>query len=37
MYNTRKITDTLTWVGAIDRKVSKFEKIYKLNSGMNYN
>ena len=37
MYNTRKITDTLTWVGAIDRKVSKFENIYKLNSGMNYN
>ena len=37
MYNIRKITDTLTWVGAIDRKVSKFENIYKLNSGMNYN
>ena len=37
MYNTRKITDTLTWVGAIDRKVSRFENIYKLNSGMNYN
>ena len=37
MYNTRKITDTLTWIGAIDRKISKFENVYKLNSGMNYN
>ena len=37
MYNTRKLTDSLTWIGAIDRKISKFENVYKLNSGMNYN
>ena len=37
MYNVRKLTDTLTWIGGSDRKIQKFEKVYKLNSGMNYN
>ena len=37
MYNTRKLTDDLTWIGGIDRKIQKFENVYKLNSGMNYN
>ena len=37
MYNIRKLTDDLTWIGAIDRKIQKFENVYKLNSGMNYN
>ena len=37
MYNLRKLTDDLTWIGGSDRKIQKFEKVYKLNSGMNYN
>lgn len=37
MYNIRKLTDDLTWIGGIDRKIQKFENVYKLNSGMNYN
>ena len=37
MYNIRKLTDDLTWIGGIDRKITKFENVYKLNSGMNYN
>ena len=37
MYNIRKLTDDLTWIGGIDRKVTRFENVYKLNSGMNYN
>ena len=34
MYNIRKLTDDLTWIGGIDRKIQKFENVYKLNSGM---
>ena len=37
MYNVRKLTDDLTWIGVSDRKITKFENVYKLNSGMNYN
>ena len=37
MYNTRKLSDDLTWIGGIDRKVMKFENVYKIDSGMNYN
>ena len=37
MYNIRKLTDDLTWIGGSDRKIQKFESVYKLNSGMNYN
>ena len=37
MYNIRKLTDDLSWIGGSDRKIQKFENVYKLNSGMNYN
>ena len=37
MYNLRKLTDDLCWIGGSDRRIQKFEKVYKLNSGMNYN
>ena len=37
MYNIRKLTDELTWIGVTDRKISKFENVYKIDSGMNYN
>lgn len=37
MYNIRKLTEDLTWIGGIDRKIQKFENVYKINSGMNYN
>jgi len=37
MHNVRKLTEDLTWIGGIDRKIQRFENVYKLNSGMNYN
>ena len=37
MYNVRKLTDDLTWIGGSDRKIQRFENVYKLNSGRNYN
>jgi len=37
MYNVRKLTDDLTWIGGSDRKIQRFENVYRLNSGMNYN
>ena len=37
MYNIRKLTDDLTWIGGIDHKITRFENVYKLDSGMNYN
>ena len=37
MYNVRKLTDDITWIGGSDRKITRFENVYKLNSGMNYN
>ena len=37
MYNIRKLTEDLTWIGGSDRKIQRFENVYKLNSGMNYN
>ena len=37
MYNVRKLTEDLAWIGGSDRKIQKFENVYKLNSGMNYN
>ena len=35
MYNVRKLTEDLAWIGGSDRKIQKFENVYKLNSGMN--
>ena len=30
MYNVRKVTDDLYWIGANDRRLALFEGVYKL-------
>ena len=37
MYNTRKITDSVIWVGGCDRKTDIFEGTYPVTDGMAYN
>ncbi|MBQ4270434.1 MAG: FprA family A-type flavoprotein [Clostridiales bacterium] len=37
MYDLRKITDNITWVGACDRRIRIFEGTYPIEDGMNYN
>ena len=37
MYNVRKITDSLFYVGCSDRKLSLFESAYPVKEGMSYN
>jgi len=37
MYNTRKITENIFYVGWSDRKIGIFEAIYPINQGMSYN
>ena len=37
MYNTKKITDDLFWVGANDRRLSVFEGVYPVPTGVSYN
>ena len=37
MYCTRKITDSLTWVGANDRRLAMFEGVYSVPRGVSYN
>ncbi len=37
MYDIRKITDSITWVGACDRRIRIFEATYPIEDGMNYN
>lgn len=37
MYNIKKITDDLFWVGANDRKIALFESVYPVPSGISYN
>ena len=37
MYNTRKITDDLYWVGASDRRLALFENVYPIPEGISYN
>ena len=37
MFFTRKITDSVTWVGANNRKTSMFEAVYPISHGMAYN
>lgn len=37
MYNTKKITQDLYWVGANDRKIALFESVYPVPSGVSYN
>lgn len=37
MYNTQKITDDLTWIGASDRRLALFENVYPIPNGISYN
>ena len=37
MYNSRKITEDLYWVGANDRKIALFESVYPVPTGVSYN
>ena len=37
MQNIRKIYDDLIYIGCSDRKITKFEGVYPISSGMAYN
>lgn len=37
MYNVKKITDDLFYIGVNDRKIALFESVYPLKSGVSYN
>lgn len=37
MYNTKKITEDLIWVGANDRRIALFEGVYNVPQGVSYN
>lgn len=37
MYNTRKVTDDIIWVGASDRRLALFENIFPIPRGVSYN
>ena len=37
MYNVRKVKDDLFWVGANDRRISLFENVYPVPTGVSYN
>lgn len=37
MYNTRKITADLTWIGASNRRLALFENVYPIPNGISYN
>lgn len=37
MYNIRKITEDLFWIGASDRRLALFENVYPIPSGISYN
>ncbi len=37
MQITRKVTDDITWVGASDRRLSRFENLFPISRGVSYN
>ena len=37
MYNVKKITKDLSWVGANDRRLALFESVYPVPNGVSYN
>ena len=37
MYNTRKITEDLIWIGSNDRRLALFENVYPILNGVSYN
>ena len=37
MQNTRKITDSIIWIGANDRRIALFENMFPVDRGVSYN
>ena len=37
MYNVRKVTDKITWIGGEDRRLALFESAYPIPNGVSYN
>ncbi len=37
MYNVRRVTEGIWWIGASDRKIARFENVYPVPAGMSYN
>ena len=37
MYNVRKVTDKITWIGGEDRRLALFESVYPIPHGVTYN
>ena len=37
MYCTRKITDKISYIGASDRRIARFENVYPVPEGTSYN
>ena len=37
MYNVRKVTEDIVWVGASDRRLALFENIFPIPRGVSYN
>ena len=37
MYNVRKVTEDIVWVGASDRRLARFENIFPIPRGVSYN
>lgn len=37
MYCTRKVSDSITWIGGEDRRLALFENVYPIPSGVSYN
>jgi flavorubredoxin len=37
MNNTKKITESITWIGASDNRLSRFENIFPIPEGVSYN
>lgn len=37
MYNVRKVTEKITWIGGEDRRLALFESVYPIPNGVSYN
>lgn len=37
MYNVRKVTEDIVWIGASDRRLARFENIFPIPRGVSYN
>lgn len=37
MYNVRKVTETVYWIGGSDRRLALFENIFPIQRGVSYN